>query len=518
MWERRGSALPKERSRGRVDSLPADYFTPNDLEVFSSGSPTHSRRNSIPSSRNYSGSVHSQYSFSRERDSVFSLETQRLLISSWRKLKRWLDTTGGMKILRIVIFLMAAVLVLDQLGVFRSSHLHNIPLKDFSKSLAGINQIHELQNKYSEESGSNGTVNMSKLTPLGQDVLRLVRAELSPLEDKIIQLENNISAMSKKVGSRDKDIIALLSELKNSNAEVKSLKDRIYDASDVGASVLENLESYAKQTKRPWVFPCSWENCRSQNLSQVVNVLVRERASVLQQGVRVVQIGLCAIDVTQSLVNELNRKIKTFHVVEEWAVGSAASYTFCRQSRTNTNLNGSNLEEHEEHSANETLNVKIRDEEDMKAEAKAIVEWGKSFSPASVQIVASSPFNSKVVNSFESKSIDILFIDHISDSNGSQLLQLLKLWSAKVDTGGIIVGHSYGVPYPFRVRLGAQARWNHGSRISVSNQELAATKSSLDSFVLDQQENSVNYLSVAGDTSWYLRKRKVRLADLFNDP
>mmetsp|Transcript_9894 Transcript_9894/g.12832 ORF Transcript_9894/g.12832 Transcript_9894/m.12832 type:complete len:534 (+) Transcript_9894:167-1768(+) len=533
MWER-NSSLHKERRqkrqrrRERYDSLPnlsvsRQYFNLNlnmagysPVNVQNSNSASSTARAHSLSSHSIPGNlprVGSGHTFS-PANIYHSPHFQRFGILIVQYVNRGIETFRGMKVWHMFLMALLCFFILDQIGFLASgSRSLSLPVDPVAASLKNENSQTVHIYHFRDNKNENATINYkARLTALGKETKQLVDAETNSMKKHVQGIDDNLGNLLDRLNSMVNLVTSLKSDLTEAKSEINSLKtavDGIYDSSNVGATVLQNLESYSEKSKHPWVFPCDWNSCRVQNLSQVLNYLGASRA--VGRKIKVVQLGGCSIDAALSFIDVMGKDITEFILVDEWAPGSSAAEPRCRgQNKTNGT---------EQIVGKEKAAHVWRGEIEMDSEFKSVNTWAKSVNDTEVKILRKEYLSSEVLNQFQSKSIDVLFIDHCLESQQKTLLNILKNWIGKLDTGGIIIGHSYGVAKPSLVDFnGIATHWNKGFTGFVDKNELLATKRAVDEFVMDKKDNTVTGIHVAGDTVFYLQKRKVRLSDLFNDP
>eukprot|EP00924_Labyrinthula_sp_SR-Ha-C_P015879 snap_masked-scaffold_4-processed-gene-11.52-mRNA-1 protein AED:1.00 eAED:1.00 QI:0/0/0/0/1/1/2/0/346 len=91
------------------------------------------------------------------------------------------------------------------------------------------------------------------------------------------QVELKFSELSSLIEENKKNIARLTeleSKMKQLEMENSRLRTSLYDDSNVGISVYENIENYAEKYKYRWVKSCKWEGCRKETEEEIWKHLV----------------------------------------------------------------------------------------------------------------------------------------------------------------------------------------------------------------------------------------------------
>lgn len=356
------------------------------------------------------------------------------------------------------------------------------------------NEIVISEIKKEKEKNISSKKNNQSVTDIKKPIslLALKLENLEKEQAKILKLYNDESSLNTK---RNDDLIKQVKEREASiiNRTEALLNSYLFDTSNVQFSILENIEK--SSGKNRWVFPCNYDevgNCRfaSQNVS-IVTLLknLKPEKNKNRKKYRMVQVGSCSLNILNDTLSSISDKIEKYYIVDPVLNPKSKSFT-SKLCNGYSPISGSSFKNHIEAIQKQYPKVKIQ-------------------------------AGTKEINEFEAKSIDIIFLD--SQPTASSLKKMnIKLWFDKIRNDGVLIGHSYGVMKPGtkNSEKTVKVSWlpkedveEHGK---ISRLVLSSTKQIVDSFLFSVKEKSDRIVQLAGDTVWYIYKRKVSLANVFD--
>lgn len=261
--------------------------------------------------------------------------------------------------------------------------------------------------------------------------------------------------------------------------QVSSKPEELIDTSSVAATLLES----ALRSIDLRYGPCAWQGCKHSSFVEVVTRLTRDYAQK-HTGMNIVQVGYCVDYFLGKMTMELKDNIARFDVLDPFDQDSPASNKTCVSS-THRARNRGTPEQVRRHA--EAYAAKVSNE--TKIAAKVVTQNNYAYGE---------------------KSIDILILDLTNEARTGTIRSTLKTWMKRVKVGGLVIGHSLAVLRPFELSRGVTVSWNAEP---LSPIEVTSTREAVHAFI--QKDKADLKVLLAGDTTWYIKKRKLRLSDLF---
>jgi hypothetical protein len=328
---------------------------------------------------------------------------------------------------------------------------------------------------------------------------------------RVQALEEEVKDNRAAAGRADASVLAEALEAAR-NTSLEAVFNHSFDVSAVHMSVMDNLERHGAGR---WVFACDIDDgaCRRMTQSQSLAALLarlkpdpRRKSGSPQDKLRVVQVGLCSGAGPLRLAAEAPLRER---VGKYWIVATAAEVAAIAAADGGAPSDRGELcgGLQPESAASE-----VRDA--LKAARLAL---------GAENVILDSRDPAQVADTFEQKYFDAVILD--SDPTaparnaGRAVDDVLEPWLARLRNDGLIVGHGYAA----RRVLGdndsprVDVSWLPPGARRLSLAELAAVKDQVDLFVARAKDKvGESILRLAGDTLWYMYKRKVSISDLFN--
>ena len=338
-----------------------------------------------------------------------------------------------------------------------------------------------------------------------------VLSTVQELFKRVQALEEEVHENRAAAGRADASVLAKALEAAR-NTSLEAVFNHSFDVSAVHMSVMDNLERYGAGR---WVFACDIDDgaCRRMKQSQSLAALLarlkpdpRRKSGNPQDKLRVVQVGLCSGAGPLRLTAEAPLRER---VGKYWIVATAAEVAAIVAADDGAPPGRAELcgGLQPESAASE-----VRDA--LKAARLAL---------GAENVILDSRDPAQVADTFEQKYLDAVILD--SDPTaparnaGHAVDDVLEPWLARLRNDGLIVGHGYAA----RRVLGdndsprVDVSWLPPGARRLSLAELAAVKDQVDLFVAKAKDKvGESILRLAGDTVWYMYKRKVSISDLFN--
>ena len=295
-------------------------------------------------------------------------------------------------------------------------------------------------------------------------------------------MEKNASEIAGKMTALQREFADLAKGLRG---RVEALEHRVtgsraeelIDTSSVATTLLES----ALRSIDLRYAPCAWPGCKHDSFVDVVAKLSKDYATK-HTALTVVQLGFCVDHFLWKTTREMKGSISRFDVLDAFSERSPASNQSCVSS----------------------TGKRRGDAASVRTQAETLARQVSNETGITVKIVPHENF------AYNEKSIDILILDVTNEAGLKTIQSTLKMWMKKVKVGGLIIGHSLAVVRPFEIGRGVDVTWN---KLPVSPFEVAATREAVHAFI--QKDKADLKVLLAGDTTWYITKKKLRLSDLF---
>lgn len=294
--------------------------------------------------------------------------------------------------------------------------------------------------------------------------------EIAKLRNQINVMDSKISELKISNGKSIKTTKSQALEVSKINNILSHSADSSFDSSDVGLAVFENMQNfYLKNTQR-WVAPCNWSHCRHQTLPIVLQHVLQKmlNAAVLQIG-----------SANQAIV-KAKKMSPNFPLFEQATFVCSESYF----KRIKNNFKQSNLE---------------------------FVE-----------------FSSDSVQHLEPESFDIVYLNLFSLTDIDSSSKILQRAYKTLKVGGTLIGLGYAAMTPNLEELTDYkfpAFWDSADKNGLPTHMLDVklmndVKALVDDFTLASTKDVTGtggLVNLAGDSVWFLNKRKVTFKDLFGN-
>mmetsp|Transcript_14917 Transcript_14917/g.24294 ORF Transcript_14917/g.24294 Transcript_14917/m.24294 type:complete len:473 (+) Transcript_14917:154-1572(+) len=309
-----------------------------------------------------------------------------------------------------------------------------------------------------------------------------VGAELEKALNQIKELKKALNVQDEKMKTINASIDVRLKKMHRYVTEAVDGRGNSYDTSAVHIGVLENMENFGPQR---WVYPCNWTGCRAdpQDMTMkhlVGGILPDKRRKKDKDLIRIGHIGSCSkTSVLDSVATKLKGRIKYVFFRDK-----KESQLWC--SHNNKHISDKHFQE----------------------------KYGND-------AVTIQEYENFELTGYEDKYFDVVFIDInpaiYANETRSEIHKWIEKWFLKIRNDGFLVGHGYGVKREDgnNSKQHISVSWL-GEDYEFSYNELAKTKILVDQVFQKVKDKSSGQVMLAGDTVWYLMKRKVSISDVFS--
>mmetsp|Transcript_22532 Transcript_22532/g.72095 ORF Transcript_22532/g.72095 Transcript_22532/m.72095 type:complete len:589 (-) Transcript_22532:208-1974(-) len=311
---------------------------------------------------------------------------------------------------------------------------------------------------------------------------------VTDIDQRVKSAEATLAEQSSTLSNMYDRIVDRLSKLvlgEAQNATEDLMHERLYDWSNVHMSVMENLERHAAHR---WVLACELDSgeCRSARFDHTLVALLSQlepdkRRKTGKDKLRVVQIGACSgAGLAAAALEQFGDRVEKYVILETQQGGQVCD------------------------------GLGLASSQDL---AAAVAEVKKRFSKVDVRLETGSA--AALQKSFEQRSLDAMVLD--TSPLAPDTADALGDWFPLIRNDGFVLGHGYGVQ---TMAANNQIRtmsvsWLSPDRL-LSRQELSAVKVAVDRFQFAVRDRTDGIIRLAGDTAWYVHKRKVSLTSIFN--
>jgi len=349
-----------------------------------------------------------------------------------------------------------------------------------------------------------------------------IEAVANGIANSLQELTARIDSIEKERVQDKKTLVdnveALIEESKQATLEATKelLAKYAMDGSGVHLAVLENLERYGEQR---WVTPCDFQplnssSCRRTEQAEAVTSLIQSLPAEKSKGdaplLRIVQVGACSgATLLQHVSSSFSDRVGRYVIVDP-SLRSFNDVSTDPPPELKGNLtqaptapplevcNGKGSSSHEEF---------IADIHRLQNDTKI----------ATFLELDDTSGGTSTLDSLAPKTLDVVIFDTelgVSDGYPGEL----DKWFQFLRNDGLLLGHGYGIQHAEvdNATPRVSVSWLR-PELKLSYNEMAVVKQFVDTFANSVKEKTDGTLKVSGDTVWYLYRRKLSLANVFNN-
>jgi len=298
--------------------------------------------------------------------------------------------------------------------------------------------------------------------------------------ESIKELADSVTALKMRLGGLEKSVGEHLSSLES---ELSS-----FQVDQATRSVVDNVIHFGADER--WLYLCNWKECTLQSQEVVLVELMKllppdKRRKIGKNKLRVMQIGSCSDLFISHILSTFQDRVEKVEILDT-PVGFKESGDYCTKP-----LSASGVVE-----LFVSLLHLFYDSQDLTCSQHNRTNL----------IVSERSSLSAVSTKYLDKYFDVLILD-LHSRRKESLDELLSAWSPKLRNDGIAFGHGFGIPSSM-----VPVTW---SIEPLTVNYLEKTNGNVSAFFPRNRETMGKHVYLAGDTAWYMFKRKISISDVF---